>query len=83
LPSIVDDGRTGLLFRPGDASDLRAKALALANDANRLAGMRRQARIEFEQRYSPAASYPLLIEAYRRAIRAIRIGGPSEPVPAV
>lgn len=83
LPSIVDDGRTGLLFRPGDASDLRTKALALANDANRLAGMRRQARIEFEQRYSPAASYPLLIEAYRRAIRAVRIGGPPEPVPAV
>jgi glycosyltransferase involved in cell wall biosynthesis len=69
LPSIVDDGRTGLLFRPGDAADLRAKALALANDGDRLATMRRWARIEFGKRYSPAASYPLLIEAYRRAIR--------------
>lgn len=83
LPSIVDDGRTGLLFRPGDASDLRAKVLALASDPDRLATMRRQARREFEKRYSPSASYPLLIEAYRRAIQAVRTGGAAEPVPAM
>ena len=83
LPSIVDDGRTGLLFRPGDASDLRAKALALVSDPDRLATMRRQARIEFDKRYSPSASYPLLIEAYRRAIRAVGTGASAEPVPAV
>jgi glycosyltransferase involved in cell wall biosynthesis len=83
LPSIVEDGRTGLLFRSGDASDLRAKALALASDPNRLAAMRRKARREFETRYSPSASYPLLIEAYRRAIWAARTGAAAEPVPAM
>ena len=44
LPSIVHEGRTGLLFRPGDAADLRAKALALARDPNRLADRRGLAR---------------------------------------
>jgi glycosyltransferase involved in cell wall biosynthesis len=82
LPSIVDDGRTGLLFQPGDVADLRAKALALASDSNRLAAMRRQARTEFETRYSPSASYPLLIEAYRRAIQVVETGAAVEPVPA-
>ena len=80
LPSIVDDGRTGVLFAPGDAPDLRAKALALASDPDRLATMRRQCRIEFEKRYSPSVSYPLLVEAYRRAIRAARSGTLNEPV---
>jgi glycosyltransferase involved in cell wall biosynthesis len=79
LPSIVDEGRTGLLFRPGDVEDLRAKALALASDPNRLAAMRRQARTEFETRYSPSASYPPLAEAYRRAIQAVKTGAPFEP----
>jgi glycosyltransferase involved in cell wall biosynthesis len=80
LPSIVDDGRTGVLFGPGDASDLHAKALTLGNDADRLATMRRQSRMEFEKHYSPSASYPPLIEAYGRAIRAARSGALNKPV---
>jgi glycosyltransferase involved in cell wall biosynthesis len=81
LPSIVDDGRTGLLFRPGDASDLRAKVLALASDPNGLSAMRRQARTEFETRYSPSVNYPLLIEVYRRAIRAVSTDAAADSVP--
>jgi len=83
LPSIVDEGRTGLLFRPGDVADLRTKALALASDPNRLAGMRRQARTEFETRYSPSASYPLLAQAYSRAIQNVKTGAPFEPAPVL
>jgi glycosyltransferase involved in cell wall biosynthesis len=82
LPSIVDEGRTGLLFRPGDAADLCAKALALWGNPTRLAAMRRQARTEFETRYSPSASYPLLVEAYKQAIQMVETAV-VEPVPVL
>jgi glycosyltransferase involved in cell wall biosynthesis len=83
LPSIIEDGRTGVLFRPGEASDLRAKVLALTRDPGKLAGMRRQARAEFERSYSPSVSYPPLLDCYKRARQRFEAGGVAEPVPAL
>jgi glycosyltransferase involved in cell wall biosynthesis len=47
---IIDDGKTGVLFRVGDTGDLAAKILALINDPERCAAIGRRARVFAEQR---------------------------------
>ncbi len=69
MVEIVDDGRTGRLFRPGDASDLAQKVALTLADAESLAAMRRAARTEFEQKYTSAISYQRLLDVYRRVCR--------------
>jgi glycosyltransferase involved in cell wall biosynthesis len=71
IPDVVEDGRTGLLFRPGDVDDLVAKVEALLAAPERLAGMRAAARAVFEARYTAAVNQALLLELYGRA-RAAR-----------
>jgi glycosyltransferase involved in cell wall biosynthesis len=68
LPELVEDGRTGLLFRAGDASDLAAKlAWAEANpDAMRRMG--ESARAVYETCYTPERNHDLLMTIYDEAI---------------
>ncbi|HEX3997173.1 MAG TPA: glycosyltransferase family 4 protein [Pirellulales bacterium] len=68
MAELVVDGKTGLLFAPGDADDLVAKMRNLSSDANRLSAMRQAARLEFEAKYTAEANYHLLLDLYRRAI---------------
>ncbi len=72
MASLVEDGRTGVLFRPGDAGDLAARALEMAADRSRLEAMRRAARLEFERRYSARQAYERVIEIYRAAVERSR-----------
>lgn len=72
LGEVVDDGRTGRLFRPGDPEDLAAKiAWALSHPAE-LDRMRRQARAEYEAKYTAERNYGLLMETFHRAIATAR-----------
>jgi glycosyltransferase involved in cell wall biosynthesis len=68
MAAMNDDGRTGLTFRPGDPSDLAAKFEWLLDHPDEYAGMRRQARAEFEAKYTADRNHRLLIEAYEAAI---------------
>ncbi len=68
MAELVDDGRTGLLFNPGDAGDLAAKLLEMMSDSGRRSGMRREARAEYEAKYTPHANYQALRAIYERAI---------------
>src|SRR5688500_8100480 len=64
---VVDDGRTGLRFTPGDGADLAAKVRQLlADDAARLR-MRDEVRREFEAKYTGAANYEMLMKVYHYA----------------
>jgi len=64
MSSLIDHGRTGLRFRPGDPEDLAAKVgWALAHPVE-LAGMRRGVRAEFEARYTAERNYRMLMEIY-------------------
>ena len=81
LPELIEHGRTGLLFRPGDAEDLAAKIDWFFSHPNQARAMRREARAEFEARYTAERNYPLLMEIYERAIRHRRAAG-NEPAPA-
>jgi glycosyltransferase involved in cell wall biosynthesis len=67
MAELVDDGRTGRLFNPGDADDLAAKVVELTSDAGRLEAMGRAARAEYETKYTAEANYDLLCDIYERA----------------
>lgn len=67
IAELVDAGRTGLHFRPGDAADLAAQIeWVLANPAQ-LAQMRQEARAEFEAKYTAQKNYERLLEIYSKA----------------
>lgn len=69
LSSIVDHGRTGLHFTPGNAWDLACKLRRFLSFPNGTASMRRQARLEFERRYSAETNYSSLLSIYTQALR--------------
>ena len=72
ISEAVDAGRTGLHFRPGDASDLaRQVEWALAHPAH-LARMRAEARREYETRYTAERNYEMLTEIYDLAAERMR-----------
>lgn len=68
LAELVEDGRTGLLFRPGDPGDLAARVEWLWAHRDRAAAMRREARAEYEAKYTADRNYERLMAIYRRAI---------------
>jgi glycosyltransferase involved in cell wall biosynthesis len=67
LAELVADGRTGLLFDPGSAADLRRKVASLLSDPGRVRSMRREARAEYERRYTAEANYRMLLQIYAKA----------------
>ncbi len=69
MQEIVEDGLTGLHFRPGDPVDLRAKARWAWEHLGELEEIGRAGRAEFEAKYRSDCNYDLLIDIYRRAIR--------------
>ncbi|WP_119155418.1 glycosyltransferase [Caldimonas tepidiphila] len=68
LAEIVRDGRTGLLFDPGQPSDLASKLAWADEHPEAMKRMGRAARAEYEARYTPARNLEQLLEIYRDAI---------------
>ena len=69
MAALIDDGRTGVHFPPGDAAALAERVQwAMANPA-RLAEMRREARAEYLERYTGERNYDLLLGIYERVRR--------------
>lgn len=68
--TIIEDGRTGLLFRPGDPEDLAAQVAWLWEHPKELARMRQEARREYEEKYTAERNYQLLMEIYGQALEA-------------
>lgn len=64
---IVQDGETGLHFIPSEPDDLAEKVRHLWAKPQLAAAMRPLARVAFEQHYTAAANYPLLMQIYERA----------------
>lgn len=67
LAELVDDGRTGHLFAPGDGEALAEQVASLLHGNGAVGTMRREARAEFEARYTMEANYPQLRRIYARA----------------
>jgi glycosyltransferase involved in cell wall biosynthesis len=76
MGEVVQEGRTGLLFTPGDAADLAAKVEWARSHPTEMAAMGRAARLEFEAMYTAPRNLELLLSAYHRAIDARRLEQP-------
>ena len=68
MAEIVEDGRTGLLFTPGDPADLAAKVDWAWAHTRAMEEMGRNARALYEQRYTAERNYKALMEIYRRVV---------------
>jgi glycosyltransferase involved in cell wall biosynthesis len=64
LPHIVEEGKTGLLYRPGDAADLVEKIRCLLTHPERIAEMGNRGRQLAETRYGPQESYSNLMTIF-------------------
>jgi glycosyltransferase involved in cell wall biosynthesis len=67
MQAIVDHGRTGLLFAPGDPGDLIRQVRRLLSSPEAYAQMRLAARQEFENRYTTGLSHDRLVRIYQAA----------------
>jgi len=74
LAELVGHGRTGFLFAPGSAADLKRQVVSLLSDPARAATMRKAARAEYQMRYTAEANYRILMAIYEKARGAARLG---------
>jgi glycosyltransferase involved in cell wall biosynthesis len=70
MSSLINHGRTGLHFYPGNQEDLIAQVEWTLTHPEELAKMRYEVRTEFEAKYTAANNYTRLIEIYQR-VRSI------------
>ncbi len=68
----VTHGRTGLLFRPGDAEDLARQVRWAFDHPEQLLAMRAAARREYEDKYTPERNYKMLMDVYEMAMESAR-----------
>ncbi len=73
IGEIVDAGHTGLLFNPGDPVDLAAQVRWAMDHPESLIAMGQKARQVYEEKYTPAKNYALLLDIYRRAVRGAQV----------
>jgi glycosyltransferase involved in cell wall biosynthesis len=70
MRELVDDGRTGLHFTPGDHEDLAEKLNWAWHNPAVTRDLGREARREYEGKYTAQKNYPLLMDIYKRTIGA-------------
>jgi len=67
IPEMVVEGKTGLLFKPGDYKELREKINYLLSRPSMIAEMGKEARKKVEEEYNSEVHYQRLMEVYERA----------------
>lgn len=70
MPQVIKENQNGLLFEVRNPADLAQKVQWLASQPHTLAEMRRQARREFETRYSAKQNLQMLLDVYQEAAGA-------------
>jgi glycosyltransferase involved in cell wall biosynthesis len=68
IPELVSDGRTGLLFEPGDSEDLRRRILDLIGDPEKARRLGQEARALAERQFRPEEHYQGLMRIYEQAM---------------
>ena len=68
MPEVVADGRTGLHFTPGDADDLARKVEWAWTHRDEVRTMGKEARHDFESKYTAEKNYPMLMGIYERVM---------------
>ncbi len=67
IPELVEEGRTGLLFQPGDPHELQRKIDYLLTHPAQVTEMGKNARKLAEKAYGPDRHYQLLMKVYAGA----------------
>ena len=68
MQEIVEHGRSGLHFQPGDADDLARVVASAWEQPEYMRRLGEQARKEYETKYTAAANYQQLMEIYQQVI---------------
>jgi glycosyltransferase involved in cell wall biosynthesis len=66
---LVDNGRTGLHFHPGDAADLAEKVSWAWSHPEESSFMGHEARAEYESKYTAEKNYSILMQIYESLLR--------------
>ena len=69
LAEIVQDQKTGLLFEPGNPEDLALKMKWMIENEDACIEMGRNARKEFESKYTAEKNFEMLMGIYDRVVR--------------
>ncbi len=72
LPSIVEHGKSGMVFQPGDPQSLLHEVRTAWETPGLLERLGRGGRAEFVSKYTEEANYATLMEIYRKAIDVSR-----------
>ncbi|OPK10877.1 glycosyltransferase family 4 protein [Pseudomonas sp. VI4.1] len=72
LPSIVQHGKSGVVFQPANPQSLLQEIRAAWETPGLLEKLGRGARAEFENKYTEEANYASLMEIYQQAIKVSR-----------
>ncbi|HEY8748823.1 MAG TPA: glycosyltransferase [Tepidisphaeraceae bacterium] len=81
MADLIDHGRTGLVFTPGNAADLAEKVRTMI--ATPTTAMRAAARTEFESNFTGQRNYDQMMEIYAAALRRRRGESPVTGIPSV
>jgi len=69
MATLIEDGKTGLLFEPGNPDDLAAKLRWLIENEDIAVQMGKAARAEFEAKYMADRNYRILMHTYEMAMK--------------
>ena len=72
MAELIEDGKTGLLFEPGNASDLAKKMNWAMEHKEEMKQMGINARREYEEKYTAEKNYGILLSIYEEAIKNSR-----------
>jgi glycosyltransferase involved in cell wall biosynthesis len=72
MAEIVEDGRTGIHFTIGDPEDLAFKVEWAWTHEKEMQEMGKEARREYEMKYTAERNYTMLMDIYRLAIERVR-----------
>lgn len=67
LEELIQDGKTGLHFKAGNTDDLHQKIQWAIEHPEEMALMGKNARVEYEEKYSAEKNYQLLLNIYKQA----------------
>jgi glycosyltransferase involved in cell wall biosynthesis len=70
MAELVDNGRTGLHFQPGNPEDLVGKVRSVLANPAKLERMRQAARRTFDDNFTADANHRVLMAIYERALSA-------------
>jgi glycosyltransferase involved in cell wall biosynthesis len=73
VAELVEHGRTGLKFRPGDPEDLVTQVEWTLTHPAELRRMREEVRAEFEAKYTAERNYRALMEIYEAALERKKV----------